>query len=440
MVDSIRVFDPGFVVLDQNGLVVSGAQIKFYTAGTTTPLTVYSDSTLSTSLGSTVTCDAYGCPASGAGTNVLIYTGTAAYKVTLSTSGGTLIPGRSFDNVLGALNTSTFGAAATITFPVVAVSATGSASANMSKVENTNPTAGQIIRTLPTAASVGNGAFLIARHDGTANATVYASQGSDLIHTRGDLGGQQTLTLWSKGDSAWLFSDGVDYHAVGAPLTSQNRLWRIVAIQTAPPGSPVAGDSYIITGTPTGAWSSFAANDIVTSNGNAGWLRMRPFTDCGWVAYVVSTGTYTRYIASAWRSEAAADTTYGTVTIATAAETKTGTMITGAVTPGRIQNHPGVASAWCRLVGSTGAITLAYNVSSITRNSAGNYTAAFTTAMSTANYCVSGSSSIGAAQYAAAIGVSDSTAPTTTAVRLNINSSGNQIDSNYVCFVIHGGY
>ena len=435
MVDSIRVFDPGFVVLDQNGLVVSGAQIKFYTAGTTTPLTVYSDSTLATSLGSTVTCDAYGRPASGTGTDVLIYTGTAAYKITFSTSGGTLIPGLSFDNVRGALDTSTFGAAATITFPVVAVSATGSASANMSKVENTNPTAGQIIRTLPTAASVGNGAFIIARHDGTANATLYVSQGSDLIHTRGDLGSQQTLVLFGKGDSAILYCDGVDFHAVHSPAISQNRYWKILAIQTAPPSSPVAGDSYIITGSPTGAWSTFAANDIVTSNGNAGWIRSRPSTDCGWLAYVVSSQTYTRYIGSAWRSEAAADTTYGTVTIATAAETKAGSITSAALTPGRLQNHPATVKAWITFNGTgTIAISESYNVSSITDNGVGDYTINFTTAFATATYALAGSARQGSAPYVCGAGTSN----TTTASRIRVIDGGVGADVAFVSAMFAG--
>ena len=47
----------------------------------------------------------------------------------------------------------------------------------------------------------------------------------------------------------------------------------------------------------------------------------------------------------------------------------------------------GIAKAWVAFNGSTAAVYgTAFNVSSITRNSAGNYTVTFTTAMPNANY------------------------------------------------------
>jgi hypothetical protein len=385
MTDSVAVFPPGFRVTDQNGALVSGAQIAFYNAGTTTPRTVYSDSGLSTSLGSTVSCDAYGAPISGGGSNVLIYTGTTAYKVQLLTSGGTLIPGMSFDNVRGALDTSTYGGSATISFPVVAVSSTGTVS-TLSRVENVNPTAGQITRTLPTAASAGNGAFYIARHDGTANAVLIVAQGSDLIHMRGDLAAQQTLQLYVKGDSVFLHCDGVDWHANHSPTPNRNRFWQIKAIQTAPPGSPVTGDSYLVTGTPTGAWSTFAADDILTYNGNAGWIRSRPSTDCGWLVYNAATGLYSRYIGSAWRTEVATSTTYGTVKLATSSDQQTSTGTDNAVTPSTQQQHRSAIKAWAKFVGSNGTITAGYNVSSVTRTGTGAYTVNFASNMNDTNY------------------------------------------------------
>lgn len=47
----------------------------------------------------------------------------------------------------------------------------------------------------------------------------------------------------------------------------------------------------------------------------------------------------------------------------------------------------GICRAWVTFVGSTGAISASYNVSSVVRNSAGNYTVFFTTAMPDANFC-----------------------------------------------------
>jgi hypothetical protein len=48
--------------------------------------------------------------------------------------------------------------------------------------------------------------------------------------------------------------------------------------------------------------------------------------------------------------------------------------------------YSGIAKAWVSFVGSTGAINKSFNVSSITRNSAGNYTVNFTTAMTDATF------------------------------------------------------
>jgi hypothetical protein len=49
----------------------------------------------------------------------------------------------------------------------------------------------------------------------------------------------------------------------------------------------------------------------------------------------------------------------------------------------------GIAKAWVLFNGTAGTITNAFNVSSITKNSTGNWTISFTTAMSNANYAVS---------------------------------------------------
>ena len=58
-------------------------------------------------------------------------------------------------------------------------------------------------------------------------------------------------------------------------------------------------------------------------------------------------------------------------------------------TPGRMQNHPGVAKAWVDFTG-TGTVTInaSHNVSSITDNGTGDYTINFTTAFSAASYSI----------------------------------------------------
>jgi hypothetical protein len=105
------------------------------------------------------------------------------------------------------------------------------------------------------------------------------------------------------------------------------------------------------------------------------------------------------------------------------------------------------ARAWVNFDG-TGVVTIrgSGNVSSITDNGLGDYTANFTTALATANASVSMTSANSSsgntnvtvcglrAPSTAAIGAASLT---TTSVRMGVrNSSGNQIDSDYVSVAI----
>ena len=51
----------------------------------------------------------------------------------------------------------------------------------------------------------------------------------------------------------------------------------------------------------------------------------------------------------------------------------------------------GSAKAWVNFVGQTGVVNASYNISSVTRNGTGDYTATFTNALPNANYVVAGS-------------------------------------------------
>lgn len=91
--------------------------------------------------------------------------------------------------------------------------------------------------------------------------------------------------------------------------------------------------------------------------------------------------------------------------------------------------------AWVNFNGTTspGTIRAAFNVSSVTKNSSGNYNVNFTTAFSDTNYCVTG-----AAKYLASatgqnlrIGTQAyGTAVTTTAVIVNVTSAGNASETD----------
>jgi len=96
----------------------------------------------------------------------------------------------------------------------------------------------------------------------------------------------------------------------------------------------------------------------------------------------------------------------------------------------------GRAKAWVNFNGTAatspftianGGIRSAFNVSSVTDNGTGDYTVTFATAMADANYAILATSGDGAGTNYRVVQVSDTTAPTTLAVRLRTltQNSGN---------------
>lgn len=106
MADSTKVFPPGFRAEDDNGIIIAGGTIEFFDAGTTNPMTVYSDKDLLTSLGTTVDLNAGGYPVSSGGTRVIVYAGTDAYRIRLKDDDDVVV--WEHDNVQGALDTGDF--------------------------------------------------------------------------------------------------------------------------------------------------------------------------------------------------------------------------------------------------------------------------------------------------------------------------------------------
>ena len=89
----------------------------------------------------------------------------------------------------------------------------------------------------------------------------------------------------------------------------------------------------------------------------------------------------------------------------------TGTVLTTATT--------GLCKAWGQCVfnsGSALSLTSSYNISSLTRNSAGNYTFAYTTNLSSNNYAVVGTANNGSGVNSAIL---NPTARSTSSVTLN---------------------
>ena len=106
----------------------------------------------------------------------------------------------------------------------------------------------------------------------------------------------------------------------------------------------------------------------------------------------------------------------------------------------------GIAKAWVNFVGTSGAVTQAFNVSSVTRNGAGDYTINFTTAMANANYSAIGTCRTdGGSNHSMVVGGEYSTAPTTSAFRVNTMSgwayasvASQPVDSNAVYLAFFG--
>lgn len=81
------------------------------------------------------------------------------------------------------------------------------------------------------------------------------------------------------------------------------------------------------------------------------------------------------------------------VPAAAKSDEQAGTSAILATTPSQQQQHDSAAKAWCLFVGATAgtnSCVAGYNITSITRASAGTYTATFTTAFASANYGCTG--------------------------------------------------
>lgn len=122
---------------------------------------------------------------------------------------------------------------------------------------------------------------------------------------------------------------------------------------------------------------------------------------------------------------------------ATQAQMETGSSNVVAVPPGRQHFHQSASKAWVQFDG-TGTVTIlaSYNVTSITDNGTGDYTVNFTTAFSSENYCGAAmAQDTGGSQLFCTI---SSTAPTTSAYRVNTHTSSALADADRVGVVFFG--
>lgn len=392
MTDSVAVFPPSYRLTDNTtGAVLAGGYVEFYDASTTTPKTVYSDPDLLISLGTSVTADSLGCLTSDGSTKTMVYVGTSPYKAVIKTSAGVTIA--TYDNLKGAVATVDPGDTSVVaTRPVSTKSLSYTiVSGDQSTVFVGNCSGGDVSFTLPSAVTVGAGWFVTVQHAGSANQVMVATVSSQTISS-GATSYSTVMALAFSGEEVTLVSDGGNWRVVSHTGPHIKRAQGILTVAdrlTAPPGSEVQGSLYMISGAPSGAWSSFAQHDIVQYT-NSAWVKFTPVS--GAVAYVQDEAKYYRFISSAWVSETASETVAGTAELATQSEVEAATDTSRIVVPARLQNHPGVAKAWIKLDLSAGSANIlsSYNIASAAYTSTGKFTVTFSTAFSSANYIAVG--------------------------------------------------
>ena len=267
MTDSVAVWPPGFRLTDSTtGAPMSGAVVEFYDAGTTNPKSVYADSDLLTSIGTTVTTNALGYPTSDAGTTrSLVYVGTAAYKIVIKTSDNVTIA--THDNVKGAVELPDSNPTVTATRPVVTKSLDYTVvAADQNGIINGNCSGNSILLTMESAVTLGNGWPLTVNHAGTANTvSIVSVSGQTFTDGAKNYGARFVLTL--SGESATFVSDGGNWrvidHTTPAIKLGQGILPILDRVSSAPGSPGCVAVSCARVPTATSSWAPTATRSVL---------------------------------------------------------------------------------------------------------------------------------------------------------------------------------
>jgi hypothetical protein len=248
-----------------------------------------------------VTLSSAGVPINGSSTPVIIYTGTTDYKVIIKDSGGSTI--YTYDNIDGALDTSSFGGSTSNFQTPVETQATDHTvtTADIGDLYQIDPSGGNRTFTLDSAVDFTDGRRIGVRHNGTANNVLIATVSSEQINLPG---GTTTAgyVLTGLGHTAWFVSNGTSWVLdLETPpfITSNIPVFTVTDRVTAPPGSPAAESTYLIIATATGDFAG-RENQIAKSDGQGGWIFATPPNDCGWRAYVQDEDVNYQFQDSAW--------------------------------------------------------------------------------------------------------------------------------------------
>lgn len=372
-----------------NGAVAAGALLTVYNSGTSDLASIFTNSTLATPSANPVTADA-------SGLLPFAWIGSSAYKVRLTTSGGTLIDEQ--DVIDGAIDTDLF-TAGDFAKPDQDMNAkTGNhtvVSGDLGTILNCDCSGGAFDITLISAVTATNGRGVTIRHTGTANTVGIVTVSSQTITSPTTGVTATSFELIGYGESVTLESDGANWHVTRyvPPLLRPNTPGVILIadrVSAAPSSSP--GTRYIV----AAAFSTFEQEDIIEDNGQGGFIEITPPSDCGWVAYVQDEDTYYAFIGSAWVANGlqatASDTQAGRIEIAVQSEMEAASSTTLAVTPGRQRFHPAHPKAGGNLNG-TGTPAFAagdVGMGAVTDNGTGDYTLALDTAFADTNYWCGG--------------------------------------------------
>jgi len=98
------------------------------------------------------------------------------------------------------------------------------------------------------------------------------------------------------------------------------------------------------------------------------------------------------------------------------------------------------ALAWVNFAGASGTRNASYNVSSVTRNSLGNYTITFANALSDANYCISQTLfAQNSNNDGGVVVIAWGTTPSTASFNVVTDQrAAGEYDPTIVCLTIHG--
>lgn len=272
-------------VFDANSTALAGAKLYFFNPASTAQRTTYTDAARTVPHTHPVVAD-------GGGRFATIYLPDGDYKVELRSASD--VPVWVSDNVPGPVAASSAAATAIPTYPVVVIAddytiVTG----DRGKLLDANPTGGDLLLSLPSAVTVGDGWMIKVRHGGTANSVSLRTTGSQTIsvHDRA----VKRLALWRYGESVTLVSNGANWVAqgvVGGRLTDELPTLPVVDRRNTPPGSPKIGERYILLADRNGAWDNFEEHSVAEWDGDD-WRELVPGD--GWKAYVADESLTIEY-------------------------------------------------------------------------------------------------------------------------------------------------